>query len=54
MSVMDTFYRWARRGHIGHESNARDEFYREWDRQRAAAISPRDRDEIDAIFSRNL
>lgn len=28
--------------------------YREWDRQRAKAISPNDLAEIDAIFSRHL
>ena len=27
---------------------------REWDRQRARAISPAEREEIDAIFSRHL
>lgn len=28
--------------------------YREWDRQRAKALSPSDLSEIDAIFSRHL
>lgn len=28
--------------------------YREWDRQRARAMSPSERSEIDAIFSRVL
>ena len=28
--------------------------YREWDRQRANALSPADRAEIDAIFARNI
>lgn len=30
------------------------EINREWDRQRARAISPAERDEIDAIFARHL
>ena len=35
-------------------SNARMDTYREWDLQRSKALSPSDRDEIDAIFSRAL
>jgi hypothetical protein len=35
-------------------SDARADIYREWDRQRARALSPSDREEIDAIFSRSL
>lgn len=31
-----------------------EKIYREWDRQRAKAISPNDLAEIDAIFSRHL
>lgn len=31
-----------------------DRIHREWDRQRAKAMSPSERDEIDAIFSRAL
>ena len=30
------------------------QIHREWDRQRANAMSPAEREEIDAIFSRNL
>ena len=30
------------------------QIHREWDRQRANAMSPSEREEIDAIFSRNL
>jgi hypothetical protein len=30
------------------------QIHREWDRQRAQALSPAEREEIDAIFSRNL
>jgi len=30
------------------------EIHREWDRQRARATSPAERDEIDAIFARHL
>jgi hypothetical protein len=36
------------------ELEARRAIHREWDRQRALAISPADRAEIDAIFSRAL
>lgn len=36
------------------ELEARRAIHREWDRQRALAISPSDRAEIDAIFSRAL
>lgn len=35
------------------DSSERVQIYREWDRQRARAISPADISEIDAIFSRN-
>ncbi len=35
-------------------ADARSDIYREWDRQRARALSPSDREEIDAIFSRAL
>jgi hypothetical protein len=31
-----------------------EKVYREWDRQRARAISPNDLSEIDAIFARHL
>ena len=30
------------------------QIHRDWDRQRASAMSPAEREEIDAIFSRNL
>ncbi|MDI1290871.1 MAG: hypothetical protein PSX37_13100 [bacterium] len=36
------------------ESPTRRQIYREWDRQRSLAMSPSDRAEIDAIFSRHL
>ncbi len=39
---------------IDGESPARQQIYREWDRQRAQAMSPSERAEIDAIFSRHL
>ena len=31
-----------------------EKVYREWDRQRARALTPNDLSEIDAIFSRHL
>ena len=39
-----------------HDENkaARRAFHREWDRQRAIALTPSHRAEIDAIFSRSL
>lgn len=36
------------------EAAHRRQIHREWDRQRARALSPSDRDEIDAIFARHL
>lgn len=36
------------------EARRRWEIHREWDRQRARALTPADQAEIDAIFSRNL
>lgn len=36
------------------EGTTRRQIYREWDRQRAMALSASDRAEIDAIFSRHL
>ena len=36
------------------ETARRRQIHREWDRQRAQAMSPAEREEIDAIFSRNL
>ena len=44
---------------FGHESFDKEtarsrQIHREWDRQRANAMSPSEREEIDAIFSRNL
>ena len=36
------------------EAAQRRQMHRDWDRQRARAISPSDLAEIDAIFSRNL
>ncbi len=30
------------------------QIHREWDRQRSQAMTPAEREEIDAIFSRNL
>jgi len=38
----------------GREAAKRRQIHREWDRQRARALSPSDRDEIDAIFARHL
>jgi hypothetical protein len=35
-------------------ATSRRSLYREWDRQRQSALSPSDRSEIDAIFSRSL
>lgn len=35
-------------------SSETQKIYREWDRQRARAISPNDLAEIDAIFARHL
>jgi hypothetical protein len=35
-------------------TNDREKMYREWDRQRARALTPSDRAEIDAIFARHL
>ena len=39
---------------LDNETQSRRRIAREWDRQRSLAISPSDRAEIDAIFSRNL
>lgn len=36
------------------EAVRRRQIHREWDRQRATALTPSEREEIDAIFSRNL
>ena len=36
------------------EAARRRQIHREWDRQRTAALTPSEREEIDAIFSRNL
>ena len=36
------------------EGDERRQIHREWDRQRENALSPSDRAEIDAIFSRHL
>ncbi|MDO8309362.1 MAG: hypothetical protein Q7V58_13525 [Actinomycetota bacterium] len=41
-------------GPLDREGTARQQIHREWDRQRALAISPSERAEIDAIFSRHL
>lgn len=40
--------------HHDQESARTRQIHREWDRQRAQASSPAEREEIDAIFSRNL
>lgn len=40
--------------HLDPESARRRQIHREWDRQRSQALSPAEREEIDAIFSRNL
>lgn len=40
--------------HLDHEAATRRQIHREWDRQRANAMSPSERAEIDAIFSRHL
>jgi hypothetical protein len=39
---------------IDDRGSARRQIHREWDRQRALAVSPSERAEIDAIFSRHL
>ena len=39
---------------IDAETAERKRIYREWDRQRQAALNPSDLAEIDAIFSRAL
>ena len=36
------------------EAAERRQIHREWDRQRSRAMSPSERSEIDAIFSRHL
>ncbi|MCX6431674.1 MAG: hypothetical protein NTX29_02450 [Actinobacteria bacterium] len=36
------------------DSSRNRQIHREWDRQRSNAMSPSEREEIDAIFSRNL
>jgi len=36
------------------ETSRSRQIHREWDRQRSSAMSPSEREEIDAIFSRNL
>lgn len=42
------------RSALDNDSAVRQQIYREWDRQRAMALSPSDLAEIDAIFSRNV
>ncbi len=42
------------RSPLDNESAARQQIYRDWDRQRSLANSPSERSEIDAIFSRHL
>ncbi len=39
---------------LDNESARSRQIHREWDRQRALALTPAERSEIDAIFSRNL
>jgi hypothetical protein len=39
---------------LDHESVRSRQIHLEWDRQRANAMSESEREEIDAIFSRNL
>ncbi len=39
---------------VDQEMSTRRQIHREWDRQRANAMSPSERAEIDAIFSRHL
>lgn len=39
---------------LSREDAKRRQIHREWDRQRARALTPSDQAEIDAIFSRNL
>ena len=39
---------------LSDEAATRRHIHREWDRQRARALTPSDRAEIDAIFSRHL
>jgi hypothetical protein len=39
---------------IDDQVSARRQIHREWDRQRARAMTPSERAEIDAIFSRHL
>lgn len=36
------------------EASRSRQIHREWDRARAQALTPSEREEIDAIFSRNL
>lgn len=40
--------------HIDIDNSEQAQICREWDRQRARAMTPSDLSEIDAIFSRNL
>lgn len=40
--------------HFDQETARSRQIHREWDRQRALATTPAEREEIDAIFSRNL
>ena len=42
------------REHADAGVTSRRRIQREWDRQRARALTPREREEIDAIFSRAL
>lgn len=41
-------------GTVDNDTARNRQIHREWDRQRALALSPSERSEIDAIFSRNL
>lgn len=40
--------------HLDAETARSRAIHREWDRQRSQALTPAEREEIDAIFSRNL
>lgn len=39
---------------VSHATSETQKIYREWDSLRAKALSPSERSEIDAIFSRHL
>jgi hypothetical protein len=51
-----SMFRWVRglSGLLDTDARRQDTLTREWDRMRAAAVTPSERAEIDAIFARHV